>query len=410
MKAVNRLAPLLAVLAMLGPFSVDTFFPAFRVMEAQFGVTATSMQQTLSLYLGSYAVMSLLHGPLSDAYGRRPVILVSTALFALATLGCALAPNFTTLLAFRIAQGVAAGAGLIVGRAIIRDRFAGPDAQRLMSQVSMIFSAAPALAPVVGGLLVGLGGWRSIFGVLAVFTVLTVLWCWRALPETLPLAQRRPISPRSLAGNYLGMVRDGIFRRLVLASIFNFGALFLYIASAPAFVLDILKLNERQFAWLFVPVIGGMMIGAFVSGGLAARRSAAQVLALSYGLMACGHALNLAVAFFLLPGVPWSVLPIALVGVGVALGLPSITLLLLDRYPQTRGAASSLQAALTLLFNATLAGTVAPLVSHHVQALAITSASLASLGFVIWRLARPAVLRAAVQRPLVVPVPQPPAN
>ena len=408
MKAVHRLAPLLAVLAMLGPFSVDTFFPAFRMMEAHFGVTAASMQQTLSLYLGSYAVMSLLHGPLSDAYGRRPVILVSTTLFALATTGCALAPNFTTLLVFRVAQGVAAGAGLIVGRAIIRDRFSGPDAQRLMSQVSMIFSAAPALAPVVGGVLVGLGGWRSIFGALAGFTLLTVLACWKALPETLPLVQRRPISPRSLAATYFAMLRDGIFRRLALASVFNFGALFLYIASAPGFVLDILKLGERQFAWLFVPVIGGMMIGAFVSGRLAGRRSAAQVLAIAYGLMACGHVLNLAVAFCLPPGVPWSVLPIALVGVGVSLSVPSVTLLLLDRYPQMRGAASSLQAALTLLFNAMLAGVVAPLVSHHVQALALTSAVMGSLGFVIWRLVRPAVLRAAAQAPVVVQVPQPP--
>ncbi len=403
MKAARRLAPLLAALAMLGPFSVDTFFPAFRVMEAELNVSAAVMQQTLSLYLTAYAVMSLFHGPLSDAYGRRPVIIISTALFALATLGCALAPSFAMLLVFRAAQGIAAGAGLIVGRAIIRDRFAGPDAQRLMSQVSLIFSAAPALAPVIGGVMLGVGGWRSIFGTLTAFTALTVLWCWKALPETLPLAQRQPIAVKSLARTYAGMLQDAVFRRLALTGVFNFAALFLYIASAPVFVLDILHLSERQFAWLFVPVIGGMMIGAIFSGRMAGRRSAVQTLRLAYGLMALGHGLNLAVALLLPPGVPWSVLPIALVGVGVALSFPSLTLMVLDRYPATRGAASSLQAALTLMFNAVISGLVAPLVSHHPVQLAVMAAALCLTGFTVWRLARRQwLVDAAGQKPLLV--------
>ena len=118
----RRLAPLLAALAMIGPFAIDTFFPAFRVMGAYFAVSPAGMQQTISVYLAVYGVMALFHGPLSDAYGRRPVILVFSTLFVLASLGCALAPSFGALLFFRALQGIAAGAGLIIGRAIIRDQ------------------------------------------------------------------------------------------------------------------------------------------------------------------------------------------------------------------------------------------------------------------------------------------------
>lgn len=387
-ETAGRLAPLLAALAMLGPFSIDTFFPAFRAMGADFGVSAVAMQQTISVYLIAYAGMSLFHGPISDAYGRRRPIIAFTLLFALASAGCALAPSFHSLLAFRALQGIAAGAGLIVGRAIIRDRFAGLDAQRLMSHITLIFGVAPALAPVVGGWLLGLGGWRSLFALLAGFSVLLSLWCLLALPETHPGAARSPLAAGPLARIYGQMLRDRLTRRLILASMFNFGALFLYIASAPALILDVLQLSERQFAWLFVPAIGGMMTGALLSGRLAGRRSPIQTIELAYRLMALGSVCNLAVALLLPPGLPWTVLPIAVVGIGIACAFPTLALLLLDRYPLHRGAASSLQAAFTLLFNALIAGVLAPLVAHQPLALASGAAALSLLGFLVWRLAR----------------------
>ncbi|ROH89165.1 Bcr/CflA family efflux MFS transporter [Stagnimonas aquatica] len=372
---------------MLGPFSIDTFFPAFRAMGADFGVSAAAMQQTISVYLIAYAGMSLFHGPISDAYGRRRPIIAFTLLFALASAGCALAPSFHGLLAFRALQGVAAGAGLIVGRAIIRDRFAGPDAQRLMSHITLIFGVAPALAPVVGGWLLGLGGWRSLFALLAAFSVLVALWCLLALPETHPAKARSPFAARPLARLYGRMLRDRLTRRLILATMFNFGALFLYIASAPALILDVLQLNERQFAWLFVPAIGGMMTGALLSGRLAGRRTPIQTVGLAYRLMALGTVVNLGVALLLAPGLPWTVLPIGLVGIGISCAFPTLALLLLDRYPDHRGAASSLQAFFMLLFNAMTAGLLAPLLAHHPLALAGAAAALSLLGFMVWRMA-----------------------
>ena len=384
--SARRLAPLLAALAMIGPFTIDTFFPAFRVMGDHFQVSPAAMQQTISVYLLVYAVMALFHGPLSDAHGRRRVIIFFTLVFAAASLGCALASSFSALLGFRMMQGLAAGAGLIVGRAIIRDRFAAADAQRLMAQVTLIFGVAPAIAPVIGGwLLNATGEWRPLFGALCLFALAVAAWCAWQLPETHAPALRTPFNPRTLGRTYASMLRDGPFLWLSLTASFNFGAFFIYIASAPAVVLDVLKLGEQDFAWLFVPAIGGMMLGAALSGRQAGRRTPNQMMRLVFRLATIAVAMNLLVNLCLPPGVPWTVLPLALIGVSVALGFPTLAILILDRFPLTRGAGSSLQTAISLLFMALLSGSLSPLVAHQPLLLASTSALLSALGYVCWK-------------------------
>ncbi|MEO7251603.1 MAG: multidrug effflux MFS transporter, partial [Arenimonas sp.] len=251
----GRLAFILGALAMLGPFSIDTVFPAFGAMEAELGVGKVAMQQTISLYLLGYAAMSLVHGPLSDSLGRRPVILSGIAVFVLASAGCALSTSLPMLLAFRVLQGLSAGVGLIVGRAVVRDALQGDDAQRLMSNISMIFGVAPALAPIVGGLILGWKNWQAIFWFLTAFSLLLMLVTMVALPESHPEQKRLPLNLRVLVGGYREILGNGRFRLLALAGTANFGALFLYITSAPAFVLDIMKLNEQQFGWFFAPMI-----------------------------------------------------------------------------------------------------------------------------------------------------------
>ena len=160
------LAVLLAGLGMLGPFSIDTYLPAFEGIAASTGATPVQLQQTLSSYLLGFAVMNLFHGALSDRFGRRPVVLWGLAVFTLASLGCALSETIAQLVAFRALQGLSAGAGVVVSRAIIRDMFPPADAQRVMSQVTIFFGVAPAIAPVLGGLLFVAAGWHSIFWLL----------------------------------------------------------------------------------------------------------------------------------------------------------------------------------------------------------------------------------------------------
>jgi len=385
----RRLAPLLAALAMFGPFSIDTIFPAFPTIARELGASPIAMQQTISVYMIAYALMSLFHGPLSDALGRRRVILVGVAVFALASIGCALAGSIGSLLAFRALQGISAGAGLIVGRAIIRDCFDGVEAQRLMAAVSMIFGIAPAIAPIVGGWVVAFAHWSMIFWLLAAFAAALWLTCLAWLPETHPLERRVPLSFDELATTYRRIAADRAFLPLAFAGTLNFNALFVYIASAPAFVLNLLKLDAQHFAWLFIPAITGMMTGAFLSGRLAGRLSASATVRLGYTIMLGAAALNVTIALLLpSPRVPWSVLPIGLHAIGIGINFPTLTLLLLDRFPHHRGAVSSVQAFVSLVLSAILAGAISPLVSGSALGLASTAAFATVLGFASWRLYR----------------------
>ena len=389
--SIRRLALLLGGLAMFGPFSIDTIFPAFPQIGTQLGADKLAMQQTISVYLIAYALMSIVHGPLSDAIGRRKVILGGLAVFALASVGCALSRDLPTLLAFRALQGLSAGVGLIVGRAAIRDLLHGDDAQRLMSQVSMIFGIAPAIAPIIGGWILGWQRWPMIFWFLVVFSLALLFATWIWLPETHPPAMRLSMQPRRLLRDYVGIFLNPRFQRLAAAGAFNFGALFLYIASAPAFVLGILHLNGRrlhydEFAWFFVPMISGMMIGAFVSGRTAGRISGARQSAI--GFACCGVAVAVNVLYNLLvsePSVPWAVLPMMLNSFGIALVFPILTLAILDMYPRQRGSASSLQAFTSLVSNALIAGVLSPWLSHVPLNLALGAAVFAFLGWAFWR-------------------------
>ncbi|MDQ3228753.1 MAG: multidrug effflux MFS transporter [Pseudomonadota bacterium] len=383
---MGSLAWLLGGLAMFGPFSIDTMFPAFPQMGAQLGADKVAMQQTLSVYLLAYAAMSIVHGPLSDAIGRRKVIIGGLVAFTLASAGCALAQDLPTLLTFRVLQGLSAGVGLIVGRAVIRDVLQGDDAQRLMSQVSMIFGVAPAIAPVIGGWILGWSRWPGIFWFMAVFSLLLLLATATSLPETHPPSARLSLAPRRMLRDYIGIFLNPRFQRLAAAGTFNFSALFLYIASAPAFVVDILKLNERQFGWFFIPTIGGMMLGAFVSGRAAGKISGARLV--NIGFACCGIAAVGNVLYNLLAttaAVPWAVLPMMLGAFGIALVFPIVTLAILDMYPRQRGSASSLQAFTSLMVNALIAGAISPLLSHHALHLALGGAVLTLLGWLFWR-------------------------
>lgn len=371
---------------MFGPFSIDTIFPAFPAIGAQLGADKLAMQQTISVYLIAYAVMSVVHGPLSDAIGRRRVILGGLAVFTLASVGCALATDLPTLLAFRALQGLSSGVGLIVGRAVIRDVLHGDDAQRLMSHVSMIFGIAPAIAPIIGGWVLGASGWPAIFWFLVLFSLVLLLATWWKLPETHPANARLPFTPSRMGRDFLSIISNRRFQRLAAASAFNFGALWLYISSAPAFVLDILKLNERQFGWFFVPMIGGMVLGAFVSGRAAGRLTGERQIAIGFSCSAVAMLLNLAYnSWVQAPQVPWAVLPMMLNAFGIALVFPIITLAILDMYPRQRGSASSLQAFSSLVLNALIAGVLSPWISDNAMKLVATASVFLILGWLFWR-------------------------
>ncbi|MDP3134820.1 MAG: multidrug effflux MFS transporter, partial [Burkholderiaceae bacterium] len=265
------LALLLACLGMIGPFAIDTYLPAFAGIGAAIGATPVQMQQTLSSYLLGFAVMNLFHGALADSLGRRPVVLVGVAVFTLASVGCALSDSIGTLVFFRALQGASAGVGMVVSRAIIRDLYAPADAQRMMSQVTIFFGIAPAIAPMIGGLLFEWADWHSIFWLLAVLGLALLVANWRWLPETLPPAGRQLFRAGPLMRGYVPLVKNPRFVARVFASGVPFNGMFLYVLSAPVFLGEHLQLAPTQFFWFFMLSIGGIMGGALVSGRLAGR-------------------------------------------------------------------------------------------------------------------------------------------
>src|SRR5690554_3723736 len=288
-----RIAALLAVLAAIGPFAIDTYLPAFPAMAQALGATQLQVQQTLTIYMVTFAGMALWHGALSDSFGRRRVVLVSTSLFGLASLVCALAQSIEWLWVGRALQGMSAGAGMVVGRAVIRDLFDGARAQRLMSRVMMIFGIAPAVAPMVGGVLLLLAGWRSIFLFLAAFAGLLTWLSWRYLPETLPVESRRSMHPGRLARAYGTVLGSGAFLLLAFALAFNFNGFFVFVLSAPVFVMEHLGLGPGSFGWLFVPAVAGMMGGSWLSGRVAGRWSGRRSIVTGFAVMIVAVCANL---------------------------------------------------------------------------------------------------------------------
>ena len=385
------LAVLLACLGMLGPFSIDTYLPAFTGIARTLGATPVEMQQTLSAYLLGFAVMNLFHGALSDSLGRRPVVLWGVAVFTLASVGCALSQNIAALVFFRAVQGMAAGAGIVVSRAVIRDMFPPADAQRVMSQVTIYFGVAPAVAPIVGGLLYVHADWHTIFWFLA--AVGTALWLanYKLLPETLHLEQRQPFNVGNLMRGYAQMGSNPRFLMLVLASGVPFNGMFLYVLSAPVFLGEHLHLGPTEFYWFFVLSVSGIMAGAYFSGRMAGKVKDKHQIRHGFVIMIVVSLLNVALNLVLEAQAWWAIPLLSAYAFGWALMVPVVTLMVLDMVPERRGMASSFQACIGSAANALVAGAIAPLVMHSTVALAVTSLLMMSVGAVAWLWVKPRV-------------------
>lgn len=403
-RARLRLTWLMAALSMLGPFSIDTYLPAFPVMEAMLPATETQMQLSLTVYFIGFAIASLFHGAISDAVGRRPVVIATLAIHAAASVGCALSPTIGSLLLFRAIQGCFAGAGFVVGRAVVRDLFPGDEAQRQLARVQMLFALAPIVAPILGGWLVAHQSWQTIFWCLAAYGALLALWSHLALPETHPDHLRLSLAVAPLAQRYRRMLFDRTFLLLAAVPGINFIGFFTYIAGAPAFLMRHLGLSSKEFAVLFIPGIVGITAAAWWSGRLAGRIVPRRQVRWGFAVMLLAAAVNVLIST-LWPApltaaplsfaagegraLPWTVLaayilPIATYTFGMALVTPVVTIKLLDAFAAARGSVSALQSSTHVAMMAVTTALIVPIAQQSLPRFAVAMLLSVVAGALVW--------------------------
>ncbi len=378
-RAAGALPFVLALLAMIGPFSIDTPFPAFSEMADDLGVAGAEMQLVVTVYMASFAVMSVFHGPLSDAIGRRPVMLVSCGVFALAGVGAALSPSLPVLLAFRCLQGLSAGGATIVSRTLVRDLFDGEDAQRLMSRVTVIFGIAPALAPIIGGLLLQVGEWPLVFWFMSGLGLVLIAAILLVLPETHPVEARTPLRLGDLFAGLAAVTTSLAFHRVTWAMTLTFAGQFLYIGGAAIFLGELLGQGELDYWKLFVPMVACLMFGGWLSGRAAGRYSSVEVITAGLSFSTGAGLLGIVIAAVAGPTLPWAVVGPSLLALGVGAAYPNQNLTLLDLFPHRRGAVMSAATFATLMFNAVAAFALAPVAARSVVTMAVTASALGVL-------------------------------
>lgn len=351
-----------AVLSMIAPFSINTYLPSFPDIEQEFGISRAVLSQSLAVYLLAFAVSTLFWGPLADRAGRRLVILTSMILYTLASIGCALASNAEVFMLLRILQGLSASGGVVSARAMIRDAHSPEAARRAMSQAILWFALAPAIAPILGGWLHEMFGWRSVFWFLCGFGCLMVLMAVFT-PETLGKEDRRSIHPASVARAYVSALVHRRFPALILSWSLAFAGQFLYIAGAPTVIYDFLGLDTDDFAWLFLPLVTGLILGATISNRLAHRWSAEKTISVGFLMMILASVTSISLASFSAASIPGVIGPLLLYVTGFALMLPGLTVLALDCMPTHRGTATSVQGFVQMLTSASVASFAVPLLN-----------------------------------------------
>ncbi|MCA8931571.1 MAG: multidrug effflux MFS transporter [Rhodospirillaceae bacterium] len=332
----------LTLLVAFGPLSTDLYLPALPTISTTFGVDSGSAQLTLSIFLLGFAAGMLAYGPLSDRFGRRPLIIGGIVVFVLATVGCALADSLESLIVWRFFQAIGACCGPVLGRATVRDIYAPEDAARVMAYMGLAMGVAPAIGPVLGGLLTEVFGWRSTFIVLVVFGLSVGIAVVLLLGETNRYKNPEATRIDRLIANYWVLLRHRIFLGYALVQAAGYSGIFAYISASSFVLIDGVGLSPLAFGLCFGAVVLGFMLGTFLSGRTVRRVGLDRLMRIGTTLSLAMAVLLLALALALPPSVPAVVGPMAGFMVGIGLTLPNAMAGALGPFPHMAGAASAL--------------------------------------------------------------------
>ncbi len=384
------LAIILTLLAALGPLSIDLYLPALPNIRDDLATDAPTVQLTLSVYMAAFAVSQLIFGPLSDRFGRRPVILGGLALYCVACVASALATSIEALIAARFFMAVGACGGPVLSRAVVRDVYEREEAARMLATVASAMALAPALGPVIGGYLTEWFGWRANFWALVGYSAMALVGVALILAETNRSKDPSALRPARMAANYLSLWRNRRYLGYVGMSTFFAGGLFSFISASPFLIVEVLGLAPTAYGYLFAAVAIGFMLGAQV-GARTIRRVGIERICLAacvVALMGGGAGAVLAWAGF--TTAMTVVGPMTIFMVGLGLGLPASMAGAIQPFPHMAGAASSMLGFVQFLLAAVLGFVVSVLQTDSAIPMATSigvCAALAGICFVslVWR-------------------------
>ena len=272
-----RMVLILGALSAFGPLAIDFYLPAFPAMAQAFATDEKHVQTTLAAYFLGLSIGQLAYGPVADRFGRRKPLLFGVTLFTLASLACAYAPNLDTLVLARFVQALGGCAGMVLSRAIVSDKCDPGASAKVISQLMLVMGLAPILAPMLGGVLVNLAGWQSIFLVLSLFSAACLLAVSLGLPESLPADMpRQPLS--GALRQYLRLLNDRVFLGHALTGGIAIAGMFAYIAGSPFVFIKLYGVPAEHYGWLFGTNAAGFILVAQVNARLLAKRGPAFLL------------------------------------------------------------------------------------------------------------------------------------
>ena len=344
-----RIALMLGLLSLVGPFAIDMYLPALPMIATDLAASEAQIQLSLTAYFVAYGVAQIFYGPLADQTGRKLPILLGAGIFLAGAIGAASAPSATSLTLWRAVQGFGGAAMMVMPRAIVRDLYRGPEATKLMAMVMLVISVSPMLAPMAGSMVIAVAGWRVIFSFMAALALITIAVTLFLLPETLPQERRVPVNLRKLATNCKALMSDGSFMGLTFIGGFGMASFFVFLASASFVYMGQFGMDSTQFSMAFALNALGFFGASQFAGPVAARIGVSRVVRLGVGifffanmaLLSCGLA-GMAPLVVVMAGLFCS-------NMGLGLVIPTTAVLALEPHGDKAGLASSLGGTLQML-------------------------------------------------------------